>query len=684
MDSGDDGLLEAFRYNPKVMRVMVLGREHANFSKRLEKLGYIVCYVKEEQAALEQLSTGNFQMVFLQQPSASESSIIPSIKEIDDNISIIIILKEGEEIDTNLRGQVVDYIEETLPLAILNTRTEAFLKNKLMKSHLKKLLAARQEVLQQADEVYHKLLDQEEKLGTVIESVEQLEKEKSEIIDRNKELQDKMLKLESEQKQRQQNIQVLMEQITTLRSSVNSLQSEQEKRSDLEKILSDKDKELEAMKKKIAEAFESPIQKLTRDVAKLSRADYQTLDKEEIKQTLGELIKSLGNSELYRPTFQKLFKVVDLDEMTRKWMVSQFCQEKDMVQDQKESETVQTKKTETVSRGQATQNSSINDITSFIADRSATITPEQFEKMKTFEFEVWTFSKEQLPVLWEFMFQDLGFIEQFKINRDTLRKFLGKVISLYKDNFYHNVFHAFDVTQTIYCFFKTGEVDKFLPALDRFTLFVSALCHDLDHPGVSNQFQINSQSDLALTYNDRSVLENHHAYLTANMLQNPEFNIAANLEPQELKQFRRVMIASILATDMSCHFELVSKFTTHIETTNFKIDDPKDRELICNILLHSADISNAAKKWPISKRWSDLVFDEFLVQGDQEKKLGIPVSPFMDRNNTDEAKLNTNFATFMVKPLFVALAKFIPVLSPLVDNMAENATKWQEIMQQKK
>jgi len=37
--------------------------------------------------------------------------------------------------------------------------------------------------------------------------------------------------------------------------------------------------------------------------------------------------------------------------------------------------------------------------------------------MKTFEFEVWTFSKEQLPVLWEFMFQDLGFIEQFKINR---------------------------------------------------------------------------------------------------------------------------------------------------------------------------------------------------------------------------------------------------------------------------
>ena len=120
-----------------------------------------------------------------------------------------------------------------------------------------------------------------------------------------------------------------------------------------------------------------------------------------------------------------------------------------------------------------------------------------------------------------------------------------------------------------------------------FALFVASVCHDIDHPGVSNQYLINMQSELALTYNDRSVLENHHAYQTFLILQNPEFNITANLEPAEVllniltfshlqvKTFRRILISAILATDMSTHFELVSKFTTHIETTPFNSEDSK-------------------------------------------------------------------------------------------------------------
>ena len=39
-------------------------------------------------------------------------------------------------------------------------------------------------------------------------------------------------------------------------------------------------------------------------------------------------------------------------------------------------------------------------------------------------------------------------------------------------------------------------------------MLVAALCHDLGHPGVSNKFLVETRHELAMTYNDRSCLEN--------------------------------------------------------------------------------------------------------------------------------------------------------------------------------
>lgn len=75
-------------------------------------------------------------------------------------------------------------------------------------------------------------------------------------------------------------------------------------------------------------------------------------------------------------------------------------------------------------------------------------------------------------------------------------------------------------------------------------LQIGTLCHDIDHPGMDNAFQVRcravcrrtvyrcvctrrvcqvkSLSDLALRYNDTSVLENHHAAVTFSVLMTPE------------------------------------------------------------------------------------------------------------------------------------------------------------------
>ena len=46
--------------------------------------------------------------------------------------------------------------------------------------------------------------------------------------------------------------------------------------------------------------------------------------------------------------------------------------------------------------------------------------------------------------------------------------------------------------------------------LEIFSLLFSAIIHDYNHSGTTNNFHVQSTSDLAVIYNDKSVLENHH------------------------------------------------------------------------------------------------------------------------------------------------------------------------------
>ena len=56
----------------------------------------------------------------------------------------------------------------------------------------------------------------------------------------------------------------------------------------------------------------------------------------------------------------------------------------------------------------------------------------------------------------------------------------------------------------------TEAEEPFLNKFEKLALLISANIHDADHRGLTNNFYINSRDELAITYNDRSVLENHH------------------------------------------------------------------------------------------------------------------------------------------------------------------------------
>ena len=62
-------------------------------------------------------------------------------------------------------------------------------------------------------------------------------------------------------------------------------------------------------------------------------------------------------------------------------------------------------------------------------------------------------------------------------------------------------------------FFLNSNAEKVCSTnvLDLLSILIASLGHDIGHPGLTNNFQINSLSEMALTYNDISCLENYHA-----------------------------------------------------------------------------------------------------------------------------------------------------------------------------
>jgi hypothetical protein len=54
---------------------------------------------------------------------------------------------------------------------------------------------------------------------------------------------------------------------------------------------------------------------------------------------------------------------------------------------------------------------------------------------------------------------------------------------------------------------------------------VAGACHDIGHPGYNNPYLIESSDDIAIKYNDISVLENFHVASTFEIIKGDRFNI---------------------------------------------------------------------------------------------------------------------------------------------------------------
>lgn len=179
---------------------------------------------------------------------------------------------------------------------------------------------------------------------------------------------------------------------------------------------------------------------------------------------------------------------------------------------------------------------------------------------------------------------------------------------------YHNFRHAVDVLQSLFYFLvqigsippypvgsappphsqEKSPIAQLLKPFEALTLLISAIGHDVGHPGVNNMFLVKLNAPLAQLYNDQSVLEAFHCASYSQILRRHWPSVFAD------KALRKLLISSILATDMGVHsdyMQQLGKVQERIHESNTTDSwNPKDidsvRILMCGLLIKCADISN--------------------------------------------------------------------------------------------
>ncbi|XP_014363554.2 cAMP-specific 3',5'-cyclic phosphodiesterase isoform X2 [Papilio machaon] len=271
------------------------------------------------------------------------------------------------------------------------------------------------------------------------------------------------------------------------------------------------------------------------------------------------------------------------------------------------------------------------------------------------------------------------------------RTFIAFVVTLeehyVRDNPFHNSLHAADVTQSTNVLLNTPALDAVFTPIEVCAALFAACVHDVDHPGLTNQFLVNSSSELALMYNDESVLENHHLAVAFKLLQNDGCDIFVNLHKKQRQTLRKMVIDMVLSTDMSKHMSLLADLKTMVETKKVAgsgvllLDNYTDRIQVLENLVHCADLSNPTKPLPLYKRWVALLMEEFFQQGDREREQGMDISPMCDRHNATIEKSQVGFIDYIVHPLWETWADLVhPDAQDILDTLEENRDYYQSMI----
>lgn len=276
-------------------------------------------------------------------------------------------------------------------------------------------------------------------------------------------------------------------------------------------------------------------------------------------------------------------------------------------------------------------------------------------------------------------------VEDFGTSPAVMRRFLCALHGRYLQymNPFHNEAHVALVNHATRWLVTGGTGWHVAPIVEQVATDIAALGHDAGHFRRNNGFCVHTGHWLALTYNDRSVLENMHAATCFQLMNHNDRDILKPLDKESRKSFRDHMVDLILSTDMASHYEFLGHFRVSIASENFDTEAPKNRQMVTKCCLKAADLGHTALPWELHEPWVMRLLTEFYEQGDEERELGFPVSP-MCSHSSDIAHFKEGqkgFLHFVVLPLYKELTSTLghrDVAGTCISRIESNIQQWVE------
>ncbi|XP_072396302.1 high affinity cAMP-specific and IBMX-insensitive 3',5'-cyclic phosphodiesterase 8 isoform X1 [Diabrotica undecimpunctata] len=329
-----------------------------------------------------------------------------------------------------------------------------------------------------------------------------------------------------------------------------------------------------------------------------------------------------------------------------------------------------------------------------------TVIKELLDNCLSWEFDIFRLEdltkKRPLQYLGMSLFNHFEVASVLNCDEKTLFNWLTVIEANYHmENSYHNSTHAADVMQATAGFLEKDRMKSIIEQLDEATTLIAAAAHDVDHPGKSSAFLSNSDNQLAILYNDVTVLESHHAALTFKLtLGDERINIFKNLDRETYKIARANVVDMILATEMTKHFEHLAKFVNvfctkssssdlESEVSDFApLSIPENVTLVKRMMIKCADVSNPTRPLRLCVEWARRITEEYFHQTDEEKSKGLPVvMPMFDRYTCSIPKSQIGFVDYIINDMFEAWNAFID-MPELLAHMRQNYIRWKELDEQ--
>uniref|UniRef100_A0A8C1GLH5 Phosphodiesterase n=1 Tax=Cyprinus carpio TaxID=7962 RepID=A0A8C1GLH5_CYPCA len=335
---------------------------------------------------------------------------------------------------------------------------------------------------------------------------------------------------------------------------------------------------------------------------------------DDMDETLMEsLTQFLGWSVLNTDTYDKMNKLENRKDIFQDMVMYHVKCRKDVIQNILNTREVYDKESDECDEDE------LNDIL---------VKHKKIHTIFEFHFCDFKFSELDLVKCGIKMYYELSVVDKFHIPRDALVRFvLGQ--------------HGFNVGQTMFTLLMTGDLKRYYTDLETMAMVTAGLCHDIDHRGTNNPYQMKSGNPLAKLHGS-SILERHHLEFGKALLRDEALNIYQNLNGRQHETVIYLMDIAIIATDLALYFKKRTVFQKIVDQTyeswdswtKYMMYETTRKKSVMAMMMTACDLSAIAKPWEIQSK-SEL------------RTMLFPFQPMMDRNKADELpKLQCGFIDF--------------------------------------